>query len=346
MKIKQKLLISLLISAVLLIVAFIISISFGTVEVSASELIAIFRSSIFNDTVPSDSQNLRTIILNIRLPRVILAVLVGGGLSIVGAVMQSIFKNPMAEPGILGWSSGGAFFAVLVIYTGVAHSSPLFLPLLSFVGTLITATLIYRVSTIRAETPNTLLLLTGIAVGSLFISLISLILIMSDVWSIREILFWLMGGLDSTGWYQVKIAFAPIFVGSFAIMLFGRDLNSLLISEDTASTLGINVGKTKMLLFVFSSLIVGASVSVSGVVGFVGLIIPHMLRLILGADNRVLLPVSFIIGGAFLALADLLARTVISPEEIRLGIITSFVGVPFFIYLLRKNSFKISGLYE
>ena len=169
---------------------------------------------------------------------------------------------------------------------------------------------------------------------------------MSDVWSIREILFWLMGGIDSTGWQQVKIAAAPILLGSVAIMFFGRDLNALLISEDTASTLGIDVRLTKVWLFIFSALIVGAAVSVSGVIGFVGLIIPHMLRLMIGSDNRVVLPVSFIVGGAFLALADLLARTLISPEEIRLGIITSFIGVPFFIYLLRKNRFKISGLYD
>jgi len=346
MKIKQKLLISVLISIFVLITAFIISVSFGTVDVSVSELISIFKSLIFNGGLTENGQNTGTIILNIRLPRVILAVLIGGGLSIVGVVMQSIFKNPMAEPGILGWSSGGAFFAVLIIYTGMAYGSLLILPLFSFIGTLLTATLIYRTSTIQSETPNTLLLLTGIAIGSLFVSLISLILIMSDVWSIREILFWLMGGLDSTGWHQVKIAAAPILIGSIAMMFFGRDLNALLVSEETAFTLGINVGNTKMWLFVLSSLIVGASVSVSGIIGFVGLIIPHILRLIIGADNRILLPVSFITGGAFLSLADLLARTVISPEEIRLGIITSFIGVPFFIYLLRKNRLKISGLYE
>jgi len=346
MQIKQKLLISVLLSAFFLFAAFIISVSFGTVDVSVKELISIFKSLFFGGGISETSQNINAIILNIRLPRVVLAVLIGGGLSIVGAVMQSIFKNPMAEPGILGWSSGGAFFAVLIIYTGIAHSSILILPLFSFIGTLLTATMIYKVATIQSETPNTLLLLTGIAIGSLFISLISLILIMSDVWSIREILFWLMGGLDSTGWHQVKIASAPILIGSIAIMFFGRDLNALLVSEDTASTLGINVRNTKMWLFVFSSLIVGSAVSVSGIIGFVGLIIPHILRLIIGADNRILLPVSFITGGAFLSLADLLARTVISPEEIRLGIITSFIGVPFFIYLLRKNKFKISGLYE
>ncbi len=346
MRIKQRLLISILLSAVFLAASFIVSVSFGTVDVSFRELILIFKSLFSGGEFSGTGSNMYSIILDIRLPRVILAVLVGGGLSIVGAVMQSIFKNPMAEPGILGWSSGGAFFAVLVIYTGLAHSSVFLLPLFSFIGTLLTAFVIYRVATIKSETPNTLLLLTGIAVGSLFVSLISLILIMSDVWSIREILFWLMGGIDSTGWQQVRIAAPPILLGTTAIMFFGRDLNAMLISEDTASTLGIDVRLTKIWLFIFSALIVGAAVSVSGVIGFVGLIIPHILRLIIGSDNRVILPVSFITGGAFLALADLLARTLISPEEIRLGIITSFIGVPFFIYLLRKNRFKISGLYE
>lgn len=345
MRIKEKLLISISLSVIFLVAAFFISISLGTVDVSFRDLFLIFKS-ILTGEVQGLSENINTIILNIRLPRVLLAILVGGGLSIVGAVMQSVFKNPMAEPGILGWSSGGAFFAVIVIYTGLAHKSVFLLPLFAFLGTLLTAFTIYRVATIKSETPNTLLLLTGIAIGSLFVSLISLILIMSDVWSIREILFWLMGGIDSTGWHQVRIAAAPILLGSMAIMFFGRDLNALLISEDTATTLGINVGNTKVWLFVFSSLIVGAAVSVSGVIGFVGLIIPHILRLVIGSDNRIILPVSFITGGAFLALADLLARTLISPEEIRLGIITSFIGVPFFIYLLRKNRFRISGLYE
>jgi len=346
MRIKEKLLLSITLSFIFLITAFLISISLGTVDVSVKELFTIFKSLLTGDTLSEPRQNINTIILNIRLPRVILAILVGGGLSIVGAVMQSIFKNPMAEPGILGWSSGGAFFAVIVIYTGLTYKSILFLPLFAFLGTLLTALIIYKVATVKSETPNTLLLLTGIAIGSLFVSLISLILIMSDVWSIREILFWLMGGLDAAGWQQVKLAAAPIIFGSIIIMFYGRDLNALLISEDTASTLGIDVGKTKIWLFLFSSLIVGASVSVSGVIGFVGLIIPHILRLIIGSDNRIILPVSFIAGGAFLALADLVARTIISPEEIRLGIITSFIGVPFFIYLLRKNRFKISGLYE
>ena len=346
MKIRRRLLVSISLSLLFLLAAFLISVSLGTVDVSFYNLNLIFKSALTGQNIPGLSENLNNIILDIRLPRVILAVLVGGGLSIVGAVMQSIFKNPMAEPGILGWSSGGAFFAVLVIYTGLVHSSVFLLPLFSFIGTLLTAFVIYRVATIKSETPNTLLLLTGIAVGSLFVSLISLILIMSDVWSIREILFWLMGGIDSSGWYQVKIAAGPILLGSAAIILFGRDLNALLISEDTATTLGIDVRNTKIWLFIFSALIVGAAVSVSGVIGFVGLIIPHTLRLIIGSDNRVILPVSFITGGAFLALADLLARTLISPEEIRLGIITSFIGVPFFIYLLRKNRFKISGLYE
>ncbi|MGI9535094.1 MAG: FecCD family ABC transporter permease [Thermodesulfobacteriota bacterium] len=345
MQIRKKLLISLIISFFILVFTFFISVSLGTVDVSLTQLIEIFKSIFVNSNVHIDDR-LRTIILEIRLPRIVLAVLIGGGLSIVGVVMQSVFKNPMAEPGILGWSSGGAFFAVLLIYSGLAIGNDLLLPICSFFGTLLTATLIYRISTIKSETPNTLLLLTGIAVGSLFVSLISLVLIMSDVWSIREILFWLMGGLDSTGWYQVKIVLAPILFGSFAIMFFGRELNALLVSEDTASTLGIDVKSTKVLLFIFSSLVVGASVSVSGIIGFVGLIIPHFLRLIIGADNRIILPVSFLIGGAFLSLADLLARTIISPEEIRLGIITSFMGVPFFIYLLRKNRFKISGLYE
>lgn len=345
MQIRKRLAITLIVSTIALVVSFLISISIGTADISISKLFRIFLelSGLTQNETQSSSFN---IIANVRLPRVILAALVGGGLSVVGAVMQSIFRNPMAEPGILGWSSGGAFFAVFLIYSGLTQNSVFILPAGGFLGTLITAWVIYRVASINSETPNTLLLLTGITIGALFVSLTSLVLILADVWAVRDILFWLMGGLDSSGWHHVRIAALPILLGSLGIILFSRDLDALLIGEDSASTLGINVEKTKVWLFVLSSLVVGASVSVSGIIGFVGLVIPHMLRLILGADNRLLLPASFIIGASFLCIADLIARTMISPEELRLGIITSFIGVPFFIYLLRKNRLKISGLYE
>lgn len=346
MQIRKRLVITLVISIAILLISLFFSISIGTATISFSELTRII-SSLFG-LVPYDQiePTQYNIISQVRLPRVLLALMVGGGLSVVGAVMQSIFRNPMAEPGILGWSSGGAFFAVFLIYSGLAVNYAFILPLGAFIGTLITSAVIYKVSTIKNETPNTILLLTGITIGALFVSLTSLVLILADVWSVRDILFWLMGGLDSSGWHHVKIAWIPIIIGSIGIMLFSRDLNALLIGDDAASTLGINVKSTKTWLLILSSLVVGACVSVSGIIGFVGLVIPHMLRLILGADNRLLLPASFIIGASFLSIADLIARTLISPEELRLGIITSFVGVPFFIYLLRKNRFKISGLYE
>ena len=345
MLIRKRLALTIIISILILFISFLISISIGTVNISIGNLAEIFFNyfGISDKAVETTQYN---IITQIRFPRVILAVLVGGGLSIVGAVMQSVFRNPMAEPGIIGWSSGGAFFAVLIIFTGIADIHAFILPAGAFIGTLITSAIIYRAASINNETPNTVLLLTGITVGALFVSLTSLVLIMADVWSVRDILFWLMGGLDSTGWHHIKIAAIPIIAGSFLIMLFSRDLNALLIGDDSASTLGINVESTKLWLIVLSSLVVGAAVCVSGIIGFVGLIIPHMLRLIIGADNRILLPASFLIGGSFLCLADLIARTLISPEELRLGVITSFIGVPFFLFLLRKNRLKISGLYE
>jgi len=259
-------------------------------------------------------------------------------------VMQAIFKNPIAEPGVLGWSSGGGLAAVIIIYTGLAQEYFFSLPAAAFLGTLLSAFIVYRIASQNGYTPSSTLLLSGIAVGAFFTALTTLVLTMANVWSMREMLFWIMGGFDSSSWAHVMIAFPPVIIGSAGIMLYARDLNAVLLGEESAKTVGVDVGKTKTRLIVLSSLVVGACVSVSGVIGFVGLIVPHIMRLIVGADHRVLLPVSFLTGASFLAIADLVARTALSPEEIRLGIITSLVGVPFFLYLLRKNRGRLGGI--
>ncbi len=344
MTIKHKLLGSVSLSLALLVIVLILCTAKGTTDVPLKSALSILAAKAGFSSANTTARAYEIILLDIRLPRVLLASTVGGGLAIVGCVMQAIFKNPMAEPGVLGWSSGGGLVAVVVMYSGLADKYFFSLPAGAFIGTLLAAFIVYRIASQDGHTPTTTLLLSGIAVGAFFASLTTLVLTIANVWSMREMLFWLMGGFDSRSWIHLLIAFPPVAIGSLGIMFFTRDLNAVLLGEDSAKTLGVDVERTKSWLIVLSSLVVGACVSVSGVIGFVGLIIPHIMRLIVGADHRVLLPLSFLVGATFLPIADLVARTALKPEELRLGVITSCVGVPFFLYLLRKNRRGMAGI--
>lgn len=279
------------------------------------------------------------IILAVRLPRVLLAALVGGGLAVSGAAMQGLFRNPMADPGVIGLSGGAALGAVIALGSGLAFHHPLILPAFAFAGAFGTVLLVYRIATRDGKTPVTTFLLSGMAVGIFMVSMMSLLLSrLTSVAVVGEILFWLMGGLDARGWIHLKVALGPILLGSLGLLFFARDLNLLALEgEEGAAALGMRVKSVQRILLILSSLVTGAAVAFTGTIAFVGLIIPHVVRLILGPDHRVLLPASFLAGGSFLVGADLLARVVISPEELRLGTITSLVGVPFFLYLLHKG---------
>ena len=324
--------------AFLLLLTVIACASLGAVSVPFDEVLRIIAGKLlWLDVGGEIEKTYELIVWDVRLPRVLLAATIGGGLSIVGAVMQAMFRNPLAEPGILGWSSGGAFFAVLAIYTGVYQRWFFLLPLVAFAGTLLTAYAVYGISRYRGFVENTTLLLCGVALGTLFVSLTTFVLSISNAWSMKEMLFWIMGGVDSRTWTHFAMAAAPVLLASVALLFYAKNLNARLLGYETAKTVGVDIEKTTKHLIILSSLIVGASVAVSGIVGFVGLIIPHSVRLIIGVDHRRLLPASFIAGAIFLPVADLIARTVMSPEELRLGIITSLVGVPFFVFLLRKN---------
>lgn len=316
----------------------------GSTDIPPKTVLSVILSSMGLDKGSEVSKTQEIIIMDIRLPRVLLASIVGGGLAIAGCVMQALFKNPMAEPGVLGWASGGALVAVILIYTGVSERSILILPLGAFAGSLLTALIVYKLSHVGGESPASMLLLAGVAMSSLFSALITLVLSIASVWTMKEMLFWLLGGVDARGWVHISIAAVPIIAASFGIMLFAKDLNAMMMGEETASTLGVNVGRTRGLLLLLCSLIVGAAVSVSGVIGFVGLIVPHLMRLIVGANHRVLLPGSFLAGASFLPLADLLTRTLAKPVELRLGITTACLGAPFFLYLLRKNRTRLAGM--
>ncbi len=284
----------------------------------------------------------RAIILNIRLPRILLAFFVGYGLSIVGVAMQGLLKNPMADPFIMGTSSGaalGAAIAILMKFNLVVFGVGI-VSVFAFIGALLATFIVYQLAKVKSKVPVTTLLLAGIAVGQFFTAIMSFIMVISSK-DVTSIVFWTMGSFASRGWSHLQVAVLPILIGTIIIYIFAKDLNILLLGETTAQNTGVEVEKVKGIILTISALITAFAVSVSGIIGFVGLIIPHIVRMLIGPDHRVLIPASGILGGIFLILADTLARTMISPTEIPVGIITALSGGPFFIYLLRKSKSTI-----
>lgn len=330
---------SILFLFVLLICAILFATAVGAVDIPLSVATKIILNQLPFIELQGWDKTQETIILTIRLPRVLLAVLIGGGLAISGATLQALFRNPMADPGVIGVSSGGALAAVIALSSGFAATHMFALPAAAFSGALLTLVLVYVIGTRQGRTPVTTLLLSGIAVGIFMGAILSLILTRIDSSdALREIFFWMMGGLDGRGWDQLKVAIWPILTGSIVLLFFARDLDLLLLDgEEGAQALGMEVKTVQRLLLILSALIIGTAVAFSGTIPFVGLIIPHIVRLILGPNHLSLLPASFLAGGMLLVGSDLLARTLVAPEELRLGIITSLIGVPFFLYLLQKK---------
>lgn len=280
----------------------------------------------------------RDIVLGIRMPRLLLAALLGGGLAVAGATFQALLRNPLAEPYILGISGGAAVGAVVVLALGLTSLGSWSLPLAAFAGALVAIVLVFRVaiSTGRALDVR-VLLLAGVVVGAFFGAVISLILSVSDAQTIRSAVLWVMGTLYGARWRDVVVAAAYTLPMVVLLVGMARSLNALSVGEETALYLGTDVERTKRIAFAAASLITAAGVAAAGVIGFVGLVVPHALRLVLGSDHRTLLPMSFVVGAAFLALADTASQAVLSPLEIPIGVVTALVGVPIFLVLLRRS---------
>lgn len=277
-------------------------------------------------------QSQQIIVTRIRLPRIALAAVVGFALATAGTVMQGFFRNPMADPSIIGVSSGAAVGAIATIVFPL--SIPLGLQGVSFLSALITAFAVYLIATKNGRTPVATLLLAGVAIQTFLGAVISYMLIQAGE-SINTVLSWLMGDLSTATWDGVTISLAMSLFAFAILAVFARDLNVLLLGEDEARTLGIDVEWTKRVLLGVSSLITAAAVAVAGVIGFVGLIVPHMLRLLVGPDHRILLPTSAIAGAVFLVATDTIARS--GAAQLPVGIVTAALGAPFFLYLLRKR---------
>ena len=275
----------------------------------------------------------------IRLPRVLVAGIVGAGLATAGAIMQGLFRNPLAEPSLTGVGPGAVLGAVAVFVTGWGAVSVVAVPIAAIVSALIALIVVYTIATRGGSTPITTLLLTGIAVGSFLTAMSSLLITMNIVtWQVaQEIVFWMMGGLDSRTWAHVGISAPFVLVGLGAAMFQARTLDLLLLGEEAAVSLGVDVEPAKRLLVATSAILTGASVAVAGLVGFVGLIVPHAVRLLLGPGHRTLLPASAVAGAGFVILCDLAARTVRPPAEIRLGVVTAMCGAPLFLWLMMRR---------
>ena len=317
-----------------LVLLALVSLGTGPVDIVPSQVASLLWS--VDGTEASSAE--AVIVRSIRSPRVLLAILVGALLALSGAVMQGFFQNPMADPYIIGVSSGSALGATLALALSIdfwlfgLHSVSVF----AFAGALAVTFLVYAISVRGGRVPVTVLLLTGVAVGSLAAALTSFVMITSHE-SLHRILFWLMGSLSSRRWEHVQMIWPYAVIGIVVLQIYAKDLNMLLQGEESARYLGVDVERVKIVLLFVVALLTAAAVAVSGIIGFVGLVVPHIMRLLVGPDHRRLFPAS-ILGGAILMVgADILARTLIEPAEIPIGVITSVIGCPFFLFLLSRR---------
>ena len=328
----------------LILAASLVSLSLGPVNIPAGHVASIVLS-MFGLDLAGFGRTEQLVIEQIRLPRIVVGALVGAALGVAGATMQGLFRNPMADPGIIGVSAGGAVGAVAAIATGMAGLFFLALPTFAFVGAIAATFLVYGIAAVGGRFSMATLLLAGVAVNAFLGAIVSaIIIILPDNEALREILFWLAGGLDSRSWEHVRIS-APLIVGGVAVvLLMSRDLNLLMLGDDEARSMGVRVSVARPVLLAAAALVTGAAVAVSGTIAFVGLVTPHVLRLLLGPDHRVLAPLSAAGGALFVIVADTVARTIIQPAEFRVGVLTAFVGAPFFIFLLIKNKRQVYSL--
>ena len=329
---------------VLLAAIMLVALGTGPLDISVTHVVAIIVEPTGIHLADYDRTE-ELVVEQIRLPRIVVGALVGMALGVAGAAMQALFRNPLADPGTIGVASGGAAAAVVAIATGASTLFFLALPLFALAGAIGTAFLVYAIAIASGRFSIATLILAGVAVSAFMGAVISLVIIaVPEQGTLRGILFWLAGGLDSRSWDHVWLSGPLILIGGGVIIAFARDLNLLMMGDDDAGSMGVHVRVMRPVLLTAAALVTGVAVAVSGMIAFVGLIVPHMLRLIFGPDNRVLVPLSALGGAVFVVLADEIARTVISPAELRVGIITSFIGAPFFLFLLLRHNRRVTSL--
>jgi iron complex transport system permease protein len=321
------------------VVVLVLATALGPARISVGEAVTALAHRLSGHADPHAWRE--TVIWSVRLPRALLGFVVGGGLAVAGAALQGLFRNPLADPGILGVSTGASLGAVLAIHGGLAARAVWALPAGSFTGAAVNALLVFVIAARRGRGRvfTGTLLLVGVALSALAISFTSFILSVSlDSYSVgRQIVYWLLGGLEGRTWDHLLLGGPAILVGSAVVLAQARELDALLLGELAAVSVGIDVPRVRVRVVLAVALVVGAAVAVAGPIGFVGLVVPHVLRLVVGASHRVLVPLSFVGGGVFVVAADIFARTLLAPAEVPVGIVTAALGTPIFLALLVRR---------
>lgn len=333
---KHRLRIVIAVLTVILVIAVIAAAAIGAVNIPFFKTIRIILKNLGLISDQSIPQSQDSIIFLVRLPRVVVALLVGAALSASGAVMQGMFRNPMADPGIIGVSSGASLGAVTAIFLGLSAQSIYYMPLFSTVGALLAAFIIFILASKGGKVPVLTLILSGIAVSTFLNAITSVILTYINDYQVRSFMFWTMGGLSDRRWEHAGLVVIPITLCIVVMCIYARDLNVMMLGEEEAQSVGLNTSRVRKLLLLVASLTTAMAVCVSGTISFVGLIVPHIMRLIVGPDHRILIPASALGGAVFLIICDLISRVILLPREIGVGIVTSLVGAPYFLFLLVK----------
>ena len=321
-----------------LLVSLSFAISVGAVQIPLGTVWGVFLNKLVPGLVePTWSQGREAIVWEIRFPRALLAMMVGAGLAMVGACLQAVTRNPLADPHLLGISSGGAFGAILaLLHTGL-FIGLLTVPLLAFLGALGATAIVLGISRFTEATSADRLVLAGVAVSFIIMAGANVLIFLGDPRATHVVVFWMLGGLGLAQWSQLLYPLAVLVLCATWLMLRARDLNAMTVGDETASTLGIPVARFRLSVFVAGALITGVMVAFSGIIGFVGLMVPHVVRMLVGGNYHRVLPGSALLGAVFLLWADIVARTVMAPEDMPIGIVTGLVGGIFFVWLLRRK---------
>lgn len=338
-----------IILSVSILIAGIVSVGLGAVHIPASEVFLLIMHKLGIYHMPLVNEQHNVIIFIVRLPRLLLAILVGAALGISGAAIQGIFRNPLAEPGLIGISAGATLMAVAIIgleatlLTGLSNIFGYYLLAFgAFVGAGITALLIYQISRHNGKPNVATMLLAGIAINALAGALTGLITYLASEQQLRNITFWMLGSLGGATWQTVATLAPFVLIPVVLLPASGKALNAFALGEMQAGHLGLDVNKTKRRVILLSTMAIGASVSLTGIINFMGLLVPHIVRLVLGVDNKHVIPASALLGALTLIVADIISRTLIAPIELPIGVITALIGAPVFLYILIRDKRKLS----
>lgn len=341
---RQRSAFGLVVLALLLLAAMLCSVGIGAVTIPPGKVLALLMAPLGVDPgLPFDARD-EAVLYAIRLPRTILGVLSGAALALAGAALQGLFRNPLADPGLIGVSMGAALAAAVTIVlsgsylAGLAEQlGPYLLPAAAFAGGLVSTVVVYAIASREGSTDIPTMLLAGVAINAVAGAGIGMLIFVSDDQQLRDLQFWLLGSLGGVTWSKLIPAVPLLLLGLVALPLYSRHLNAFLLGETDAFHLGFNVERCKRTIIVLAAMLAGATVALTGVIGFVGLLVPHLVRLTLGPDHRILLPASILLGASLMLMSDLGARTIVQPAELPIGVLTSCLGGPFFLWLLIRG---------